>query len=694
VIGRKEGLLRNNYDRVVKVISHELSGALHPTGAQNQTQSRVAGTNENDGARGLVNGQQPQPVPTARSINEGVKRDGDRWSLARRHSERLKWRYHSRTIGYYAQWAGHYSGVRYLLQYMRHQTVHPQLMPISECVKRTTGESSEISQKLQVMTGSSPNDSSASLECHDCPAIRCTSTPCSQAEGSIVEMQPERDATSGAKYDEHRDRYQCIRQLPMNGQSVVGKIGYTAFPETSRKFITNLHQHSTKECYLPLSKTRQKRMRKPKCNCKFTGCMQNKRRLSMETCNNCQSLCTSDGNIEPLWIGGREKLQRNFHSNVRPRVKMQQCTLTYVATPAFNATADWYASTTSARTCASGTFTAMSTSSPTPAFPQEIERCTTATNARFNAILLQNVGLNTSSSRAVASKSKSMLSSYVHSFERGRPRVCMARTKGSLQRDRGEGEQECDDSRRTDERHKAGPSKKGRRRHSPRPSQYICFFCRKVNRQRTNHKRHLIMKHNCRLDGTEATAADLAQARAWSSKIPADRSQYYKSKEFVSSDSDDSASESSGHSSSSRCDSPSPPRQVKKAKRELSESPPRHSVPLSRSSSPSKSAPPKVRKVRFEIDEPVSERGETSRARKRPVKTAPSSPKAATTVPSIMELDVTEPEPRKFVKAQRSKKDTAAVRSEVHTVTKPLVTKKKATKSSAVSEAQGKVATP
>jgi len=296
-------------------------------------------------------------------------------------------------------------------------------------------------------------------------------------------MQPERDAASGAKYDEHRDRYQCIHQLPMNGQSVVGKIGYTAFPETSRKFITNFHQHSTKECYSTLPKTRQKR--KPKYNCKFAGCMQNKRKLSVESNNNQQSFRTSNGNIEPLWVGGREKLQRNFHSKVRSRAKMRQCTLTYIAIPipAFNATADRDASTTSARTRAFGTFMAMSTSSPTPPFSQEIERCTTATNARFNAILLQNVGWNTFSDRAVASKGKSMLSSYVHSFERSRPRVCMARTKGSLQRDRDEKEQERDDSRRPNERPKAGTSKKGRRRHSPRPSQYICFFCRKVNRQ-------------------------------------------------------------------------------------------------------------------------------------------------------------------------------------------------------------------
>ena len=58
----REEMLRNNYDQVVKVISHELSSALHSIGAQNQTQSHVAGTHESDEAGGLVNGQQPQPV--------------------------------------------------------------------------------------------------------------------------------------------------------------------------------------------------------------------------------------------------------------------------------------------------------------------------------------------------------------------------------------------------------------------------------------------------------------------------------------------------------------------------------------------------------------------------------------------------------------------------------------------------------
>jgi len=109
----------------------------------------------------------------------------------------------------------------------------------------------------------------------------------------------------------------------------------------------------------------------------------------------------------------------------------------------------------------------------------------------------------------------------------------MACTKGAVQREK-EREKENNDS----DHRKVRPSKKGRKRQSSRPSQYICYFCDKVNRQRTNHKRHMIMKHACRLDGTKATAEDLAWPRAWASKERVDRSQQFKSKEYVSSDSD------------------------------------------------------------------------------------------------------------------------------------------------------------
>ena len=64
----REEMLRKNYDQVSTVISHELSSALHSTGAQNQMQSQVAGTSKS-------NGQQPQPVQTAPSPGKGVKRE-------------------------------------------------------------------------------------------------------------------------------------------------------------------------------------------------------------------------------------------------------------------------------------------------------------------------------------------------------------------------------------------------------------------------------------------------------------------------------------------------------------------------------------------------------------------------------------------------------------------------------------------
>ena len=81
----------------------------------------------------------------------------------------------------------------------------------------------------------------------------------------------------------------------------------------------------------------------------------------------------------------------------------------------------------------------------------------------------------------------------------------MARTKAAVQREKErEREQDSDNDRR-----KVRPSKKGRKRHSPRPSLYVCYFCDKVNKQRTNHKRHMVMKHGCRLDGTKATDEDL-----------------------------------------------------------------------------------------------------------------------------------------------------------------------------------------
>ena len=168
VANGKEGLLRNNYG--IPAIRHELSSALHSTGAQIQ-----AGTNESDNVNDLITGQRPPSVLTARAVDKGVKPDAppssDKWSLACRLGEGLKWRYRSRTVGCHAQWAGHYNGERYLLQYVRRQTAHPQLTPISECVKRITDTSSGISQQLLMMTGSSSNRSTW----HDYPCLLYTS---------------------------------------------------------------------------------------------------------------------------------------------------------------------------------------------------------------------------------------------------------------------------------------------------------------------------------------------------------------------------------------------------------------------------------------------------------------------------------------------------------------------------------------
>jgi len=198
-------------------------------------------------------------------------------------------------------------------------------MTISECVKRTMDTSSGISRQLLVTT-----------ETETC-------------DGSF-------------------DSLQDVSSLPSRGRGASDKVRYRAFPESSRKFITNSHQHLAKECCSTLE-TRQKCVRKPKCNCihgskKFTGCMQSKRKLSMETCNNRHGFCTSNGNVEPLWIGGKEMLQRQFHSNAKPRVQIQQSMLVHVAIPAVDATADREVSVTSARMRAPGTLPAMSTSSP------------------------------------------------------------------------------------------------------------------------------------------------------------------------------------------------------------------------------------------------------------------------------------------------------------------------------------------
>jgi len=44
---------------------------------------------------------------------------------------------------------------------------------------------------------------------------------------------------------------------------------------------------------------------------------------------------------------------------------------------------------------------------------------------------------------------------------------------------------------------------------------YVCGLCRHESTQSTNHRRHMLAHHALRLDGTQATAEEIARARGW-----------------------------------------------------------------------------------------------------------------------------------------------------------------------------------
>ena len=164
------------------------------------------------------------------------------------------------------------------------------------------------------------------------------------------------------------------------------------------------------------------------------------------------------------------------------------------------------------------------------------------------------------------------------------PRARMARTKMMARKDRDDRHRDDErrgDDRRSEERRGREPTKppaRRRRRGTPPPEKYICIFCQKENQQRINHKRHLIMQHHCRMDGTPATAEDIAQARVWSSRTTVDRGGQFKSKEFVESTaSEDDDDTTPGLSTPARRKSPSPPRR-KHARQEKSISPRRSTL--------------------------------------------------------------------------------------------------------------------
>ena len=147
----------------------------------------------------------------------------------------------------------------------------------------------------------------------------------------------------------------------------------------------------------------------------------------------------------------------------------------------------------------------------------------------------------------------------------------------------------------------------------------------------------------------------------------------YKSKEFVSTSSDSDTSESSG---SSRCGARSPQRHSGKADRGPSRQP-------SRSPSPAPTTP-KIRKVRFEIDQPLVESGESSRARKQPVKATPSTSVATGPGKKVEEVNLPSSTSKRTTKARQPRKPAITAQSEVHTASQPPGTQKKGTKSSAV----------
>jgi len=315
-------------------------------------------TSKRDGAKGHAHGQQPQPVQTAlhTNVQSPLKHSspphGNQRSLAPRAGEALKWRDRSHTIGRHAQWTRQYNGIRYLLQYAHWHIVHPQLTPISEWQEGINADPDlhETLQKLQLATTSLSNYSHTLSACHDCPIIRRTSTPSFQC------VPPRHDAAAGSNCNTSLDNLQSF--LPSDGRSANDGKESNAFLENADHFIANFHQHPTKAGYSPLPETRQKSMRKPKYNCKFTGCMPGKRKLKWISNDNQQSLCTSNGNAEPL--SNLSNMPRQFHSNANLYDRIQQHTLTPVTVPA---TADNGASVTSARDHARRTFPVMSTCS-------------------------------------------------------------------------------------------------------------------------------------------------------------------------------------------------------------------------------------------------------------------------------------------------------------------------------------------
>jgi len=251
-----------------------------------------------------------------------------------------------------------------------------------------------------------------------------------------------------------------------------------------------------------------------------------------------------------------------------------------------------------------------------------------------------------SMSNPVRSTFQSSTNSSFQNYTHRLPAVRMARTKQTARKVR-------DDRQRNRERRQEGDRRRDRsntlprrgRRRSPPPQRFECVFCGLISFQRTNHRRHLVLEHNCRPDGTPAKAADIEQAKRWSSSQPTGRSARYKSCEFVESDSDDDTTPiGSGASTPVERRSPSPLRSSRqnrtRSESSASSSPQRDTrhIVSQRPATPSPTAsrPATVRKqvcrVWFERGKTTATQGETSTAtQKKPAKQPAETAKKPTT---------------------------------------------------------------
>jgi len=155
-------------------------------------------------------------------------------------------------------------------------------------------------------------------------------------------------------------------------------------------------------------------------------------------------------------------------------------------------------------------------------------------------------------------------------------------------------------------------ARKDRETRYPRATHpYVCGLCRHESSQSTNHRRHMLAHHALRLDGTQATAEEIARARGWnvagrerrkaaestgrtSSTVEPPSSTRVRSREFVSTD------ESEGERPSTSSRRPTPAAKGRDASRTTPALPEHERPPAlperdrSRSAASPERPPPKV----------------------------------------------------------------------------------------------------